>query len=83
MVCNPNVMTNRLISLNLGGLGLLIAPLGPAYWMNTGSRAVPGLVAMLRVDEVPAQILAAQSLGQLGQEAKAALPAIDLSATPC
>ncbi len=61
---------------------------------------------MLRADDVPAQILAAQSLGQLGLETKAvvpdlltfalsntdlstnaaaaaALPAIDLSATPC
>jgi len=85
---------------------VLIALLGLAYWLNTWSRAVPGLVAMLRTDDVPNQILAAQRLGHLGLEAKAAvpdlftlalsntnlstnaapaaaLPAIDLSATPC
>jgi hypothetical protein len=45
--------------------------------------AMPRLMEMFRTDDVPKQILAAQRLGQLGLEAKAALPAIDLSTTPC
>jgi len=32
----------RRIWLNLGGLGVLIALLGLAYWLNTGPRAGPG-----------------------------------------
>ena len=67
-------MTHRQIWLNLGGLGVLIALLGLAYWLNTGARAVPGLMEMLRTDDVQAQVLAAQSLGHLGLEAKAAVP---------
>jgi len=35
----------RQIWLNLGGLGVLIALLGLAYWLNTGFREVPGLVS--------------------------------------
>lgn len=34
-------MIRKQISLNLGGLGVLVALLGLAYWLNTGSRAVP------------------------------------------
>lgn len=72
------------------------------YWV-TGGAEVGGEASS---DDVPAQILAALSLGHLGLEAKAevpdqltialsntnlstnaaaavALPAIDLSATPC
>lgn len=67
-------MTKRQIWLRLGGLGLLIALLGLAYWLITGSRAVPGLVEMLRTDDVQARVPAAQSLGHLSLEAKAALP---------
>ncbi len=33
------------ISLNLGGW-VLIVLLGLAYWLNTGARAVPGLVVL-------------------------------------
>lgn len=39
-------MTNLLIGLNLGGLGVLIGLLVLAYWVNTGARAVPGLVML-------------------------------------
>ena len=45
-------MTNRHIWLNLGGLGLMIALLGLVYWLNTGARAVPEWVEMLRTDDV-------------------------------
>jgi hypothetical protein len=37
-------MTNWLIGLYLGGLGLLISLLGIVYWLNTGSGAVLGLL---------------------------------------
>jgi hypothetical protein len=38
-------MAKLLISLNLGGLGVLIALLVLAYRLNTGSLAVPGLLS--------------------------------------
>jgi hypothetical protein len=41
--------------MNLGGLRVLIALLGLAYWLNTGSRAMPGLVEMFRTDDVQAR----------------------------
>lgn len=59
-------MTSRQIILNLGGLGVLVALPGLTYWQHIGARAVPGLMEMLRADDVQAQVLAAQSLGQLG-----------------
>ncbi|MBU6435706.1 MAG: hypothetical protein KJS98_20555 [Nitrospirae bacterium] len=52
-------MTPKQIWLNLGGLGVLIALLGVAYWLNTGARAVTGLVEMLRTDDAQARVLAA------------------------
>lgn len=67
-------MTQKQIYMNLGGLGVLVALLGLVYWLNTGARAAPGLVEMLRADDMQAQILAAQSLGHLGLKAKAAVP---------
>jgi hypothetical protein len=39
-------MTHKQIWQNLGGLGALIALLELAYWLSTGSRAVPGLVSI-------------------------------------
>jgi hypothetical protein len=39
-------MTHKQIWQNLGGLGVLIALLELAYWLSTGSRAVPGLVML-------------------------------------
>jgi hypothetical protein len=41
-------MTSHEIWLNLGGLGVLIALLELAYWLNNGARAVPGLLGSLR-----------------------------------
>ena len=41
-------MTHKQIWLDFAGLELLIALLGLAYWLNTGSRAVPGLVVPSR-----------------------------------
>ena len=38
-------MTHKHVWLNLGGLGVLITLLELAYWLNTGSRAVPGLLS--------------------------------------
>jgi len=35
-------MTRKAVSLNLVGLGALMALLGLAYWLHTGPRAVPG-----------------------------------------
>jgi hypothetical protein len=43
---NVEAMAKLLISLNLGRFDLLIALLGLVYWLNTGSRAVPGLVML-------------------------------------
>jgi hypothetical protein len=39
-------MMQRQIWLNLGGLGVLIALLGLAYWLNAGARAVRGFVML-------------------------------------
>ena len=39
-------MTRNQIWLNLEELGVLIALLELAYWLSTGSRAVPGLVML-------------------------------------
>lgn len=66
-------MTHRQIFLNLGGLGLLIALLGHAYWLHTGPRAVPGLIEQLKDEDTTARILAAQWLAKLGPDAKRAL----------
>jgi len=35
-----SLMTKRQIWLNVAGLGVLVALLGLAYWLNTWSRAV-------------------------------------------
>ncbi|MEO6545113.1 MAG: hypothetical protein ABIP05_13845, partial [Nitrospiraceae bacterium] len=56
-------MTSRQIWLNLGGLGALIALLGLTYWLNTGARAVPGLIDDLQNGDLQAQALAAMHLG--------------------
>ena len=69
-------MTPRQIGLNLGGLGALIVLLGLTYWLHTGPRAVPGLIAQLKDRDTTARILAAQWLAKLGQDAKEALPAL-------
>lgn len=74
-------MTRKQISLNLGGLGLLIALLGLVYWLHTGARAVPGLIEDLQSDDVQAQALAALHLGHIGQAAKPAVPALVAMAT--
>ncbi len=67
-------MTSRQIYLNLGGLGMLIALLGFVYWQHTGARAVPGLIDDLQGTDVQAQALAAMHLGEIGPEAKPAVP---------
>lgn len=41
-------MTQLQIWLNLGGLGVLIALPALVYWLNTGERAVPGLIECLK-----------------------------------
>lgn len=69
-------MTQRAIYLNLGGLGLLLALLGFAYWQHTGVRAVPGLVGQLTDEDPTSRILAAQWLARLGPDAKEALPSL-------
>jgi hypothetical protein len=38
-------MTSRQLWLNLGGLGVLIALMELAYWLNTGARTVEGYYA--------------------------------------
>ncbi len=67
-------MTVRIISLNLGGLGLLIALLGLVYWQHTGARAVPGLIEDLQSEDRQAQQLAAAHLKEIGLPAKPAVP---------
>lgn len=69
-------MTQRQIWLNLGGLGVLIGLLALVYWLNTGSRAVPGLIEQLKDEDSIARILAAQWLAKMGPEAREALPAL-------
>lgn len=74
-------MTRRQISLNLSGLGMLIALLGLVYWLNTGARAVPGLIEDLQRDDAQAQALAALHLGHIGEAAKPAVPTLVAMAT--
>lgn len=74
-------MTSRQIWLNLGGLGLLIALLGLAYWLNTGARAVPWLIEDLQSDDLQAQMLAAEGLKEIGLGAQPAVPALVTVAT--
>lgn len=74
-------MRSRHIRLNLGGLGVLVALLGLVYWLNTGARAVPGLIEDLQSDDAQAQALAAMHLGHIGQAAKRAVPVLVAMAT--
>ena len=74
-------MTNKQIWLNIGGLGLLIALLGLVYWLNTGARAVPGLIEDLQSGDLQAQMLAAEGLKEIGQAAQPAVPALVTVAT--
>ena len=67
-------MTKRLIGFNLGGVGLLIALLGPVYWLNTGARAVPGLIAALQSRDLQMQMLAAEGLKGIGSNAQSTVP---------
>lgn len=69
-------MTHRTIWLNLGGLGAFIGLLGLIYWLNTGPRAVPGLIEQLKDEDAAVRILAAQWLAKLGPDARGALPAL-------
>lgn len=48
LASNINSYDLTSIWLNVGGLGVLIAPLVFAYWLNTGTRAVPGLLGSPR-----------------------------------
>ncbi|MDH4186010.1 MAG: HEAT repeat domain-containing protein [Nitrospira sp.] len=74
-------MTRRQIWFNLAGLGLVIALMGLVYWLNTGARAVPGLIEDLRSDDAQAQALAALHLGHIGEDAKPAVPVLVAMAT--
>jgi len=74
-------MTHRQIWLNLSGLGLLIALLGLAYWLNTGARAVPGLIDDLQNGDLQAQMLAAEGLKEIGSNARSAVPVLVTVAT--
>ncbi len=74
-------MAPRHIWLNLGGLGLLIALLGLVYWMNTGARAVPGLLEDLQSGDLQAQMLAAEGLKEIGANAQPAVPVLVAIAT--
>lgn len=74
-------MINRLIGLNLGVLGVLIALLGLVYWLNTGARAVPGLIEDLQSGDLQAQMLAAEGLKEIGQAVQAAVPVMVTVAT--
>ena len=76
-----SVISPRHIWLNLGGLGLLIALLGLVYWLNTGARAVPGLIEDLQNGDLQAQMLAAEGLKEIGQAAQAAVPVLVTVAT--
>jgi hypothetical protein len=67
-------MTQRQIRLHLGGLGLLIALLGLVYWLNTGARAVPGLIDDLQSGDLQAQMLAAEWLKGIGANARSTVP---------
>lgn len=69
-------MTQRTIYLHLGVLGLLLALLGFIYWLHTGSRAVPGLIRDLQSQDLQAQMLAAQWLSELGEDARPAVPTL-------
>jgi|CXWL01.1.fsa_nt_gi HEAT repeat protein len=74
-------MTQKKIWLNLGGLGLLIALLGLVYWLNTGARAVPGLIEDLQSGDLQAQMLAAEGLKEIGSNAQPAVPVLVAIAT--
>lgn len=76
-----SVISPRHIWLNLGGLGLLIALLGLTYWLNTGARAVPGLIDDLQSGDLQTQMLAAEGLKEIGQAAQPAVPALVTVAT--
>ena len=67
-------MTPRQIGLHLGGLIVLIALLAAWYWQSTGARAVPALTESLRSDDAKVRIAAAQTLAEIGPDAKAAVP---------
>jgi HEAT repeat protein len=67
-------MTVRMVSLNLGALGLLIALLGFIYFQHTGARAVPGLIEDLQSEDRQAQQLAAANLKDIGPPAQPAVP---------
>jgi|CXWL01.1.fsa_nt_gi HEAT repeat protein len=74
-------MTQKQIWLNLGGLGVLIALLGLAYWVNTGARAVPGLIDDLQSGDLQAQMLAVEGLKEIGSNAQSAVPVLVTFAT--
>lgn len=74
-------MTHKQIWKNLRGLGLLIALLGLTYWLNTGARAVPGLIENLQSGDLQAQMLAAEGLKEIGQAAQPAVPTLITVAT--
>ncbi|MDO8356527.1 MAG: hypothetical protein Q7U76_09080 [Nitrospirota bacterium] len=66
-------MTNRHIWLNLGGQGLLVGLLRLIYWLNTGARAVPGLIDDLQSGDLQAQMLAAKGLKRIGSNARSTM----------
>jgi HEAT repeat protein len=68
------ILTAPQIWLNLGGLVLLMVLMGLAYWLHTGTRAVPGLIEDLQSQDLQAQMLAAQWLAKLGLDAQPAVP---------
>ncbi len=73
---SPTVLTPREIRLHLLGLVLFIALLALWYWLSTGARAVPTLIAMLQDDDPSTRIVAAEQLGQVGPPAQAAIPSL-------
>lgn len=62
------------IWLNLNALGLLIALLELVYWLNTGARAMPGLIAALQSRDLRAQMLAAEGLKGIGSNVRSTVP---------
>lgn len=69
-------MTPRAIYINLAALAVLVAFLGLVYWLHTGARAVPRLLEDLQGKDLQAQMLAAQWLAKLGEDARPAIPAL-------
>ncbi|BFU95878.1 MAG: conserved protein of unknown function [Nitrospira sp.] len=71
---SPTILTPRRIARQVFALVIGAGLLGLTFWLHTGPRAAPGLIEDLQGQDLQAQMLAAQRLSELGEDARPAAP---------